>query len=418
MKPPIAKSVRILAILTVLATTVLLTLGALTSSFRAGMADPVWPTEPWFLAVNGHKYNLEEHRSFLLEHTHRAAGFAVGALASILALAAWWSGPRKLERGYGLIAIVLLLAVYGSFHREMHAASDARAARQIALREGRTDVPPPEIFPEATGIATAVFALGVLASGVVHLFSRQPGKWVRALAGWLLVCVMIQGLLGGYRVYLDQLLGPELSQIHGTFAQVVFAAMCCVPLLAAAPSPERQLPESERRRLHWLALALPATVFLQLVWGVVVRHTADPLAQRLHILTAFAVVGIGVWLATRALSTASGSRVLGFGIWHLLAMFAVQLILGVEAYLGKFAAIGSQGNVAPMARRITEDAAAIRTLHVLIGTAILASSVVLAVRILRRASPVAPEADVDRTDAPAEWTRPESLTLSASEPHR
>ena len=150
MTPPIAKSVRVLAILTVLATTVLLTLGALTSSFRAGMADPVWPTEPWFLAVNGHKYNLEEHRGFLLEHTHRAAGFTVGALASILAIAAWWSGSRKLERGYGLIAIVLLLAVYGSFHREMHAASDARAARQIALREGRTDVPPPEIFPEGT----------------------------------------------------------------------------------------------------------------------------------------------------------------------------------------------------------------------------------------------------------------------------
>ena len=417
MTPPIAKFVRILAILTVLATTVLLTLGALTSSFRAGMADPVWPTEPWFLALNGHKYNLEEHRGFLLEHTHRAAGFTVGALASILALAAWWSGPRKLERGYGLIAIVLLLTVYGSFHREMHAASDARAARQIALREGRTDVPPPEIFPEATGIATAVFALGVLASGAVHLLGRQPGKWVRALSGWLLVCVMIQGLLGGYRVYLDQLLGPELSQIHGTFAQVVFAVMCCIPLLAATvPSPERKLPESERRRLKWLALALPATVFLQLVWGVVVRHTADPLAQRLHILTAFAVVGIGVWLATRALSTASGRRVLGFGIWHLLAMFAVQLILGVEAYLGKFAAIGSQGNVPPMARRITEDAAAIRTLHVLIGTAILASAVVLAVRILRRASAV--EADVDRTEAEAERTRAESLTLSVSEPHR
>ena len=416
MTPPTAKSVRISAILTVLATTVLLTLGALTSSFRAGMADPVWPTEPWFLAVNGHKYNLEEHRGFLLEHTHRAAGFAVGALASILALAAWWCGPRKLERGYGLIAIVLLLAVYGSFHREMHAASDARAARQIALREGRTDVPPPEIFPEATGIATAVFALGVLVSGAVHLSSRQPGKWVRALSGLLLVCVMIQGLLGGYRVYLDQLLGPELSQIHGTFAQVVFAAMCCVPLLAAAPSPERQLPESHR--LKWLALALPATVFLQLVWGVIVRHTADPLAQRLHILTAFAVVGIGVWLATRALSTASGRRVLGFGIWHLMLMFAVQLVLGVEAYLGKFAALGSQGTVAPMARRITEEAAVIRTLHVLIGTAILASSVVLAVRILRRASAVGIEADVDRSDAGTERTRPESLTLSASEPHR
>ena len=208
---------------------------------------------------------------------------------------------------------------------------------------------------------------------------------MRALAGIVLVCVMIQGLLGGYRVYLDQLVGPELSQIHGTFAQAVFAAMCCIPALAAAPDPSRELSESERRRLAILGLALPALVFVQLIWGVVVRHTGSPMAQRLHMLTAFVVVGIGVWFATRALATPSGRRTFGFGLRHLLMMFAVQVALGVEAYLGKFAAIGPQGDVTPMARKITEGAAAIRTLHVLIGTAILASSVMLALRVWRTA---------------------------------
>ncbi len=379
---PIARPVRILAILTVLATVVLLTLGALTTSFRAGMADPVWPTEPWFLLVNGEKYNLEEHRGFLLEHTHRAAGFTVGALASLLAIAAWIAGPNLKSRLFGLIAIVALLSVYGGFHRQMHAASDARAARQLELLAGR-DVPPVEVFPMASGVATGVCAAFVLIAGFVHLASSQPGKWVRALAGIVLVCVMIQGLLGGYRVYLDQLLGTELSQIHGTFAQCVFAAMCCIPALAAAPDPSRELPDSERRRLAMLSLALPALVFLQLIWGVVVRHTGSPMAQRLHMLTAFAVVGVGVWFAARALATPSGRRTLGFGLRHLLMMFAVQVALGVEAYLGKFAAIGPQGDVMPMARKITESAAAIRTLHVLIGTAILASSVVLALRVWR-----------------------------------
>lgn len=384
---PIAWPVRSLALLTVLATVVLLTLGALTTSFRAGMADPVWPTEPWFLVVNGHKYNLEQHRGFLLEHTHRAAGFSVGILASLLAVSAWSAGPNINSRLFGLVSIVALLAVYGGFHREMHVASDGRIARQIALQEGRIDVPQPEVFPLESGIATAVCAALVLLASGAHLATNQPGKWVRALAGILLVCVMLQGLLGGYRVYLDQLLGPELSQVHGTFAQVVFATMCCVPVLAAAPSPERQLPECERSRLGWLSLALVAAVFVQLVWGVIVRHTASPLAQRLHMLTAFAVVGIGVWLAARAFSSPAGRRVLGFNIWHLLLMFVFQLVLGVEAYLGKFAAFGPQGDVSPMARRVTEEAGVIRTLHVLIGTAILASSVVLAVRVWRRAAP-------------------------------
>ena len=384
---PIARPVRILAILTVLATVVLLTLGALTTSFRAGMADPVWPTEPWFLLVNGEKYNLEEHRGFLLEHTHRAAGFTVGILASVLAIAAWIAGSNIKSRLVGLVSIVALLATYGDFHRQMRVASDARAARQVELIAGRTDVPSVEVFPMASGIATAGCAALVLAASFAHLATAQPGKWVRSLAGVILVCVMIQGLLGGYRVYLDQLLGPELSQIHGTFAQVVFATMCCVPLFAAAPSPTRQLPEYERSRVARLSLALPVAVFIQLVWGVIVRHTASPLAQRLHMLTAFVVVGLGIWLAARAFSTPAGRRVLGFNIWHLLLMFVFQLVLGVEAYLGKFAAFGPQGDVSPMARRVTEEAGVIRTLHVLIGTAILASSVVLAVRVWRRVAP-------------------------------
>ena len=415
MTPPIANPLRVLAVLMLLATILLLTLGALTTSFRAGMADPVWPTEPWFLIVNGHKYNLEQHRGFLLEHTHRAAGFTVGILASVLAIAAWIAGPNIKARLFGLVAITALLIAYGGFHGQMGLASKARADRQIALREGRTDVPAPEIFPVESGIATAVCAALVLVSCGLHSGTNQSGKWVRSLAGILLVCVMAQGLLGGYRVYLDQLVGPELSQIHGTFAQVVFAAMCCVPLLAAAPTPERQLPEYDRRRLGTLSLALVAAVFVQLIWGVVVRHTAGVVAQRLHILTAFAVVGLGVWLATRALATPSGRRVLGFGIWHLLVMFAVQLALGVEAYLGKFAATGAQWDVSPAMRKITEESAAIRTLHVLIGTAILASSVVIAVRVWRR---IPIRTGVDPTDRFDVEEQAENLTLTPSEASR
>jgi len=82
-------------------------------------------------------------------------------------------------------------------------------------------------------------------------------------------------------------------------------------------------------------------------------------------------------------------------------MFAVQVVLGVEAYMGKFAAVGAQWDVPPAARRITEGAAAIRTLHVLIGTAILASSVVLAVRVRRRvtaSATVEPPRDIRRIE--------------------
>ena len=40
-------------------------------------------------------------------------------------------------------------------------------------------------------------------------------------------------------------------------------------------------------------------VLVQLVWAVWVRHAPTPLMQRLHILTAFAVTALAVWLAVR-----------------------------------------------------------------------------------------------------------------------
>jgi len=378
------RGVRILAILLVLATVILLTLGALTTSFRAGMADPVWPTEPWFLIVNGHKYSLEPDRNFLLEHTHRAAGFTVGILASLLAIGVWWVGADRRPRWFGLVAIVALLVAYGGFHRQMGEAWKARVDRQKALDAGLEALPMPDIFPLTDGLATAGCALALLAVCALHVMSNQPGRWVRALTGVVLISVMIQGLLGGYRVYLDQLFGPLLSQIHGTFAQVVFAAMCCLPILMAKPKPERFLLEFDRARFGGLALALPIVVFVQLVWGVMVRHTASPLAQRLHLLTAFVVVGLAVWLTVRVRATPTARRVLGFSTLHLIVMLAVQVMLGVEAWIGKFAAFGKQWNVLPTARDITPMLASIRSLHVLIGTAVLASAVVVALRTWRR----------------------------------
>ena len=381
--PPrsVARFVRVLAVLLVLFTVLLLALGGLTTSFRAGMADPVWPTEPWFLIVNGHKYKLEDHAGFLMEHTHRLAAWIAGGIASLLALAAW-GGARGSMRYAGLLSISGLLALYGDYMRRMRAVWDFRQAN------------PGEPFelPHMIEWATVAMA-GVLAAVcVVHLCGKERGKVVRALTGFLLIAVMIQGLLGGLRVFYDQrfglvsTLGVELSALHGVFAQVVFSAMCCVPILAARPQPEFDLPPEERKRLGGLALALPAAVFLQLLWAVWVRHAPTPLAQRLHFLTAFVVFGLAVWLTVRAYSTPAGRKSLGFDTRHLIAMLVVQIVLGVEAWMMKFAAAGPFAALPPEARPVTIGSGITRTLHQLVGTAVLASSVVIALRVRRRAA--------------------------------
>ena len=269
-------------------------------------------------------------------------------------------------------------------------------------------------YPVAIGLVTAAFAGLLLSICVAHLFGRERGRWVRSLSGFILIAVMIQGLLGGFRVFLDQLtgltntVGVELSALHGIFAQVVFSAMVCAALLAARPRPEFDLPAADRSRLGGLALALPAAVFLQLLWAVWVRHAPTPLAQRLHFLTAFVVLGLAVWLTVRAVSSPAGRKTLSFDVRHLIGLLALQILLGVEAWMSKFAAAGPDAALPPEMRPVTVWSGAIRTLHQLIGTAILASSVVIALRVWRRTAAEVPTA-TDTVAASDPRSRADSL---------
>src|ERR1700741_1426229 len=66
------------AVLTVCVTFVLLALGAIVTTFQAGMADPIWPTYPWHLLLV--PWQNADAR-FLIEHGHRLAGYIVGCCA-------------------------------------------------------------------------------------------------------------------------------------------------------------------------------------------------------------------------------------------------------------------------------------------------------------------------------------------------
>ncbi len=377
--PIVPRWVRLWAAVTVtVALLLLFVLGGFVTSFRVGMADPVWPTEPWYLA--GQDWSKLEF-GFLVEHTHRAAGWVVGILVSGLALAVWVYDPNRVRGWLGVAAIVFLLGSYGDFHRGMMQAKAGYTASQTV-----GDV----VWPVRAAVMTAVgAALALLAAATQITFpGRSPGRWARAVAVVALIAVMIQGLLGGFRVFLNSellgLAGVLLAAYHGAFAQVVFAVLVSVVVLSAPRKPGDSLADADRSRLKWLAVALPLSVFVQLIWGVWVRHMGSPVAQRLHVLTAFVVTGIAVWLAVRTLSLPDGRRQLGFAAWHLLAIVAVQVLLGVEAWMQKFAATGPMGSIPPEARQVTIPSASIRTAHVVIGTALLASATAYAIRVWRR----------------------------------
>jgi cytochrome c oxidase assembly protein subunit 15 len=270
----------------VLASFCLLALGAVVTTFHVGMADPIWPTYPWHLLL----VSWDEPRpGFLVEHSHRLAGYVVGCCVIVLAVGLWRDESRRGLRWLG----------------------------------------------------------------------------VAALAG-----VIVQGLLGGFRVKLDQMLGPNLALVHGCFAQVVFALLVCLASLLSSSGVGAGAARPARA-FQRLAVVTPVLVYLQIVFGSLLRHTYSTAGQRGHLLAAFAVA-VAVALLTREyFAGPAHERGLGRSITLLAVLVAVQLVLGVEAWMSKY-----------FATDLVLQAAT-RTLHVLVGFLVFAISVVVAVNARR-----------------------------------
>ena len=359
---------RLWSVLTAATATVVVVLGSRITTLGVGMSDPVWPTEPWFLVVNSHVWVQEPRTGFLVEHTHRFAAWGIGLFAAVLALGAWATEPDRKLRRFGLAALTLLLVAYLGLHGEMGAAWRERKAGGDLQ------------WPAATLLACAVALAGVVAAVVASARTRSPGKWFRVLTAAGLAAVMVQGLLGGYRVYLDQLMGTQLAAIHGSFGQMTLATLVALVVLAAPRRRGDVVPADDRPGVSNLTMALVAGVVVQLVWGVWVRHLGSPVAQRLHILTAFAVVALVVAVLTRVFRSPPTRTQLGGYAWLLGLIVVGQLVLGVEAYLSKFALTGPEALKPPELRAITSYGAVVRTAHTLLGAALLSTSVALAVR--------------------------------------
>ncbi|MBY0513276.1 MAG: hypothetical protein K2P78_05120, partial [Gemmataceae bacterium] len=328
-----------------------LVLGQLVTSLRAGMADPKWPTEPWYL-LNNYRFDV----GYLVEHSHRIGGFALGTVYGLLVLGAWLTDPRPLARWAGLAGLVVLLGAFAEFHRAVRAIGETDAVV----------IPPVPVVGMLAGLGLT------LAFGIAGMARNVRGSGLRVLAVVALVAVMVQGLLGGTRVLYNALSGPQLAAVHGTFAQVVFALLVALTVLSGRRPTAAQAP----RGVRVVSVGLVALLFVQLVLGVLVRHLPTAVSQRLHLLTAFVVFGTVVWLVKAVFASPAG-RGRAYRLTHLLSwLVLVQVALGVEAWMGKFGAY-----VRPELEVITPGKAAVRTAHVLVGTLLLGTAVAAALRL-------------------------------------
>jgi len=371
---PVPRWLHAWAVATAIATLVLLALGQLVTSFQAGMADPIWPTEPWYLFVIGWQ---EPSRGYLIEHTHRIAAFAIGGIVSVLALGLCWADPSRRGRWAGLAAIMVLLIGYGQFHGGLISQRDARP-EEVRLPVG----------------GTVVSLLGLVASvavSAVGLVRRSWSNILRFLGVLALVGVMIQGLFGGARVLLNALMGGQLALVHGIFAQVVFCLLIAIAVLSGPHVPAETV-NRHSRRINRGSLFLAGLLFAQIMLGAFVRHAPTALTQRLHFLTAFVATGVVAWLLIRIAGQPATRRRVRSAFWLLGFVLALQLILGVEAWMERFGQY-----TLPDLVRITTAHAAIRTAHAFVGSGLLGTAVVIALRLGRPAGPVIDTPD--RTDA-------------------
>lgn len=311
----------LLAWFLVAVTFVLLSFGALVTTYEAAMAVPDWP------GTYGHNMFLFPLAEWLggpwdlfLEHGHRLLGATAGLVALALAGAAWlWPvGPR-----------------------------------------------------------------------------------IRWLAAAAVVLVVVQGILGGARVLLDD---TTVAKVHACTGPLFFAVAVALAVLT------RRAAEVDQPSVAFsLAATLPVAAYGQLVAGAQLRHldpaTTPPVFHALvgtHIVIGLIVAGLAY--ATTAATWRSANR--SAGRWSAAAavLVSAQLLLGGATWVAKY---GLPSAILPEAWRLSEaivarsgPAAVIVTTHAILGMLILAVSVVVAIAAAGRGvATTASQPGVRRTTA-------------------
>jgi len=227
------------------------------------------------------------------------------------------------------------------------------------------------------GMLTIILALWVQ--------KREERPVVRRLGWFALLAVVAQGLLGGLTVLL--LLPTQVSVAHACLGQTFFCLVVSVALLTS-PGWRQSASQSVAAVPGWnlraLVLVTTVVVFVQLFLGAWMRHSGAglaipdfPLAYG-KLIPPFGIVGVPIHFAHRVVGTSVGvlAVLVGVTVWRQhrsVTQFArpaalLVFLVMVQIVLGGFTIWTGKG-VLPT------------TFHVLNGAIILATSLILTLRV-------------------------------------
>lgn len=246
-----------------------------------------------------------------------------------------------------------------------------------------------QFFPKMVGnlfwehghrmVATTV---GLLTIGlVVFLFVKEERGWVRRLGLTALAGVIAQGLLGGLTVKLN--LPLAVSAAHATLAQLFFCTTVSLAVFTSSGWMKDRpvIEEQGSAPLRYLCVGAATAIFLQLIIGATLRHSAtwdQPLPLDLlltHVGGAIAVTLLLGGAALVILRRHAGESFLTRPAKIALSLLALQLLLGGAAYITRVASPNDPQPLNPMV--------AITVAHVACGALVFATTIVLTLRAFK-----------------------------------
>lgn len=299
-------------------TGVLLTFGAMVTTYEAAMAVPDWP------ATYGHNMFLFPWAEWFygpwdlfLEHGHRLLGALVGLITLALAAIVWRTSQPTAVRSLAVAAVVLVV-VQGGLGGLRVLLDDKTIAKGHACTG-------PLFFAVAVALATLTSRVGQRAD-----MSRLTGQG--GLAAWLTRLLLLAA-------YVQLVAGAQLRHLDAAVGPATFRWLVVLHLIGALA-------------VTVLSLAAAAEAF-----GWIGTGTSTGTGRR--------------WWAAGIVGLVSGQVVLGCAAW------VVSWGLPLGLLPDRLAAAFPEPSAVVVAR--SGGSAAIVTGHVLLGMLILASSVVLCI---------------------------------------
>ena len=217
-------------------------------------------------------------------------------------------------------------------------------------------------------LGSLVGFLTILTAGT--MWWKESRKWVSFLAAGAVGLVIVQGILGGLRVVWLKLI---LAIIHACVAQLFLGLMIALAVFTSQSWIEAPPPADWEgsRRLQRLSLIALGLIYIQTIFGAILRHTGNRLDA--HLLFAALVAVFVFLLATKIFQDRDRTKEIQKPAQAIGILLIMQIFLGAGSYLTKYTVLGDA--VTPWTIALLTSA------HVVTGALLFAASIVIALRL-------------------------------------